>query len=523
MKLASPLNIELAELIREMRFSEPLPDHITTECNFVAYRRNEVRITDNSVFCPFFADNQRSSEEQNFLQQAHDTLTVTIQIFDLITAKYGSSHYPHIDQALTKLRPAENEFTRLASLDQPMLTAALVSDPLAPQTIHFGYHLLPGQEQHDQDVYEAICDFFLIAYLPYGSYIPISSKEGTSPAALKQKNGLQLFPNSKQIDQASYFCIAQIVGNAMNGGIKYATLERAKNQYKESGRKAQFVSPGKNSDYTLELDPVALDINSAAEFAKQLMKIKDAKVLQTFWALWKYANDQDSHIFRNVPISKVMKIVLKPHEKANFTKKARQEFTKGINYLAAISISVYLKAHETNKRGKKKPVLVENKNVHLLDIQAQYALKKEFQHLPEKDLTKEHYDRSVINKFSGELLPGNKRLFADRANVYSSKLLQLNANKDRQAVVLGFILQTRFNQLADKEKSVRMQRGYLIEQCEYQKSDKAKPAVATKYLKKVLDKLQLSGIISHYENLTNNSADEVRIYPPVQPSKITTS
>lgn len=72
----------------------------------------------------------------------------------------------------------------------------------------------------------------------------------------------------------------------------------------------------------------------------------------------------------------------------------------------------------------------------------------------------------------------------------------------------------RFNQMQFKEK-LCWERGYMIELCDYQKTDAQKASIATQYLKNTLDKLIKSGIILKYEGLTNQNAQKVSIYPPI--------
>ncbi|RZM20381.1 MAG: hypothetical protein EOO88_36345 [Pedobacter sp.] len=167
------------------------------------------------------------------------------------------------------------------------------------------------------------------------------------------------------------------------------------------------------------------------------------------------------------------------------------------------------------KTNKRKIVLQEESGVRLFRMKAEYSVKKEFQSIPKESLMQDiHFDRTVINHFSGEILPGNQKLFGQRGAVYFDTLLQFDANKDSKAILMGFAVQTRFNQMPDKEQFIEMDRASLIELCDYQKTNQTKPSKATKQLANNFDKLIKAGIISKYSGLTNNDEVRVQICPP---------
>lgn len=350
----------------------------------------------------------------------------------------------------------------------------------------------------------------------------VGSSEGSESETATKAN--RLFPNSKDLDLKIQWAMPQFLANNINRGIKAINREEAKDQYEKSGtdlrgrdKKAAFKIQNKKSETETEFifDQEKAAIKSADQFADQLIKMKDANVLQVFFSLMKKINMNDTPVFHNVPISEIMEIVLKPSGNCKFNTAQRRAFSDGLEYLATVAINLSIIGERVNKKtGKSKPVLREERGVKLFRIVPEYSVKKEFQSIP-KDLLKDmHFDKTVITRFSGEILPGNARFFGERGSVYFDSLLHLDANKDSKAFVLGFALQTRFNQL--KQKATEMDRGYLVDLCDYQKTDKTKPSKATKQLVNCLEKLKSVGIISKYEGLTNKNEDVVRIYPPRQ-------
>ncbi|GAB3983186.1 hypothetical protein GCM10028806_56130 [Spirosoma terrae] len=334
---------------------------------------------------------------------------------------------------------------------------------------------------------------------------------------------LRLFPNSNEIDPSKQYGVPKYIADGLNRVIKSMSNNAILTQY-EQGNFAKtrnnpsykVPSANKRAETEIVFDRERVTIAGAKQFAERLLKIKDAKVLQTFFALMKYANIKDTSRFIDVPISEVMEIVLKSTGDCKFNSAQRREFSEIVEYLSTISMNLNYIGEEVNKKtGKSKPVLQEEKGVKLFRMIATYSVKKPFQSLSKEELKEEHFDKTVITKFSGEILPNHGHLFTTRASIYFDSLLKLDANKDAKAVLLGFLIQTRFNQLSDKEKCIELDRAYLVQQCEYERTDNTKPSKATKQIANALDKLLKGGIISKYVGLTNNNADKVRIYPPL--------
>lgn len=332
----------------------------------------------------------------------------------------------------------------------------------------------------------------------------------------------RLFSNSKDM-AGNEFGMPKLIVDHLSKGVRSANHNVAISQFAGNSRAhttAVYQIQGKrneDSDTELVFDKKALAINTAEQFANQLLKVKDAKVLQTFFALWKWANIQDSAVFRNVPISEIMELVLHARGANKFNTEQRRSFSEILKYLDSISINVRARVTERNpKNGKEKQVLQEERGVKLFRLIATYSVKREYQSLAKEDLLDDHFDQSVITKITGELLPGHQHLFGGRGSIYFDSLLQLDGNKDSKAILLGFTIQTRFNQNQDKEKCIELDRGYLIDLCDYAKTNQVNPSKATSQIANSLNKLKNAGIIEAYSGLTNNDTDRVRITPPKQ-------
>lgn len=511
MKSQTVSRSELTDLIEQVTFNEPTTITVAGQYNFVAYPTDDASVNSDPMRHLFFQHNREQAKNQKFLDHARYLLDLSIDTFELTLNKRGRDNYPNIEKALGKLRIAKEEFAYLTSLDTPLADAVPIPDEAT--NLYFGYDIVEGKQNRQPQIYSAICDFFLLVYIPYGSWVPADINTENTDTGPGTKKANVLFANSKDIDTSKAFGIPKSLSDGLSRVIRNANRESAETQYRSSNRTSTFRTGGvRNTE--LNVDALALGIKAADQFAVQLMRIKDAKILQTFCALWKYANVQDSFQFRDVPVSEVMEIVLKKNEKTNFSVDDRRHFTQALQYLAALTITLQIQTERSNKKGKKQTVLQEEKGVKLFRLISEYALKKQYQKLPKDQLTDDHFDKTVITKFSGELLPDYNRNFNGRSNIYYDALLKMDANKDQKAVVLGFALQTRFNQLQNKDKPVLMERGYLIELCDYQKTDQAKTAIGTKLLRNVLNKLKDNGLTGRYENLTNTNSDKVVIYPP---------
>lgn len=334
----------------------------------------------------------------------------------------------------------------------------------------------------------------------------------------------RLYSNSKTIDSTN-FGINMFLSDNYVRGIRGANPAAAQQQFDRNNpdlhprvkSNAAFRVRNKSkaqSETEFVFDQAKFAIRTAEEFANRLMDFRDAKVLQTFCALMKLANIQDSPVYRKVPLSELMQIVLKPSGSNKFNKEQRADFTRVLHRLSDVSISVYAIGQEVDKKtGKKsKAIMKEERGVKVFRMVAEYSVKKQYQGLAKEELRAEHFDQAVIERFSGEILPGNAHMFQQPARIYPDSLLHMNANTDAKAILLGFVIQTRFSQ--SPETPLEWDRPYLIDLCDYHKTNSTKPSQATKQLVNNLDKLKKLGIIARYSGLTDGNQGKIKIYPP---------
>ncbi|RZM23497.1 MAG: hypothetical protein EOO88_25975, partial [Pedobacter sp.] len=227
------LATELAQLIGQL-FHDAPEYTPTPEYKFIAYRRGSGQtISGSEQDIPYFTTNQQESEKQNFLQKARQSLATCIQFFNSITPEASVARYPGIHQALATLKRVEPEFDRLASLDQVAYTDDPVLEPWEPRPVYFGYGLLPGQEQHDSAVFEALCDFFIITLQPY-LYSPLPLKEGGTDRETSKDPPTRrgLFPNSNSINLTSQFGMPKFIADNINRVIRQANSQQAIQQFR---------------------------------------------------------------------------------------------------------------------------------------------------------------------------------------------------------------------------------------------------------------------------------------------------
>jgi len=294
----------------------------------------------------------------------------------------------------------------------------------------------------------------------------------------------QMFSNPIDTDNA--FGITRNFTDNYKGLLDEITPDTASSQYDH--RKTFKAKNKAGKELALRVSDPLNKIQNADQFYNALAKIKDAKVLQTLLSLWNYSNKQGKFLFNGTRLSNIMRTVLKGDKRGYFTQEQKREFTRAIHILRDFEIYLDQTITETDDRGKKKK-MTKRDFYRLIDlIGAVYAKKKDGS-----------TDDSVIVKVYGELLPRlNKGIM--RGRLYSRGLLELDANKDANAILLGFKLLTRFDQLRQAKKGskdiipddklfIEVDRKNLIEWAGYQQTDNQSHWLANKYLKKTLDKL----------------------------------
>lgn len=341
-------------------------------------------------------------------------------------------------------------------------------------------------------------------------WLPVSDKQPS------------LFNNP--IDTNRGFGIARKFTDTLNQLTSEITPETAKESYKYNNK----TFKDKTGDLALRVIDDAGEIQTAEQFYTALARIKSGKVLQTLLALWNYANQRGNFVFNGVRLSKVMQTVLKKTG-GYFTQPQKRDFTEAIQRLRDFEIYLDETITDTDERGRKKPV-VKRDFYKLIDlVGATYAKRvKDFKD-PETDrvvFKKGEADESVIIKLYGELLPRfNKGIMQGR--LYSRGLLELDANKDERAILLGFKLLTRFDQrrnwrprskrygVADDNLFIKTDRKTLIAWADYTKTDLEDKWTANQQLMKTLNKLIEIKCLQSYQprELTTNDDLQITLYP----------
>jgi len=335
----------------------------------------------------------------------------------------------------------------------------------------------------------------------------------------------KLFNND--IDNEQAFGISRTLVDNLSRLQQAITPKEVQEDYKYNGKTFTVKSEKNKKALALRIIDDKKEIQTAEQFYKRLARIKDAKVMQTFLALWNYANQQGSFIFSGTRLSKVMQTVLKLPKDGYFTQPQKKEFTEAIHYFRDCEIWLDQTITDTNEKGRKQQV-IERSFYKMIDLEkATYAKRKKDLINPETGkviFKKGTADNNVILKLYGELLPRfNKGIM--RGRLYSKGLLELDANKDKRAIFLGFKLLTRFDQLrmgrkgqdniSDDNLCIKTDRKTLIEWAGYEQTDEMHKGVANKQLIKTLDKLKTANILRDYkpQTLTTNDDLKITLYP----------
>jgi len=332
---------------------------------------------------------------------------------------------------------------------------------------------------------------------------------------------VKLFSNSKSISDEA-FGISRVFPDKLNQIISELNQENASESFKNS--KTTFKT--KNNSTALRITGTNEQIETAEQFYKALEKIKSGKVLQTLFALWSYSSDVGSFVFRDVKLTKIMGKVLNSKD-GTFNQPQRKEFTEAIQKLRDFEIFLDQTITEKDERGRKKQ-FVKRDFHRIIEISSAVYSKRKNDVVDEDTgdiiFRKGEADDSVILKLNGELLPNlNKGIM--RGRLYSKGLLKLDANKDEKAILLGFKLSTRFDQLRQGARGqdlvnednlfIKTTRKNLIEWAGYNKTDNWDKWSANRHLKNTLDKLIEAKLIKSYKekDFSTNDNEIITILP----------
>lgn len=300
------------------------------------------------------------------------------------------------------------------------------------------------------------------------------------------------------------------------------TPETARESFKYNSNTKTFKGKG---DLALRVIDGKQEIQTAEQFYNALATIKSGKVLQTLLALWAYGNKQGSFFFNGTRLSKVMQTILKT--KSYFTQPQKRDFTEAIQKLRDFEIYLDQTITDTDEKGRRQKV-IKRDFYKLIELKGATYAKRKQDLIDEKTgaviAKKGQADESVVIKLYGELLPSfNKGIM--RGRLYSRGLLELDANKDERAILLGFKLLTRIDQLrqgakgkdkwSDDSLYIKLDRKTLIEWADYQQTDEVNKGVANQHLIKTLNKLVEIKCLRDYEPKILTTKDDLKItlYP----------
>ena len=339
-------------------------------------------------------------------------------------------------------------------------------------------------------------------------------KEIKKPAEQKT-----FFNNAIDTEQA--FGISRKFADNLKKLTEQITPETASESFKYNAK----TFKNKTGDLALRVIDDKQEIKTAEQFYNALAKIKSGKVLQTLLALWAYGNKQGSFFFNGTRLSKVMQTILKT--KSYFTQPQKRDFTEAIQKLRDFEIYLDQTITDTDEKGRRQKV-IKRDFYKLIELKGATYAKRKQDLIDEKTgaviAKKGEADESVVIKLYGELLPRfNKGIM--RGRLYGRGLLELDANKDERAILLGFKLLTRFDQLrqgtkgrdrvSDNNLYIKLDRKTLIEWADYVKTDLEDKWVANQYLIKTLNKLVEINCLRDYEpkKLTTDDALKITLYP----------
>lgn len=291
------------------------------------------------------------------------------------------------------------------------------------------------------------------------------------------------------------------------------SLEAIKRDYKYNPSNT-FITGKDKSRLALRVIDTQQQITTAEDLHKALLKIKSGKTLQTLLALWAFSNQQGDFRFNGTRLSEIMETVLKKPASGYFNQKEKRDFTAVIHILRDLEIWLDENVQELDDKGRKKD-MVRRDYYRLVDIRgAVYAKDKDGK-----------VDDSVIVKLYGELLPNfNKGIM--RGRLYSRGLLWLDANKDERAILLGYKLQTRIDQIrqgrngsnnavVEERLYIDTTRKQLVEWGDYAKTDLINPTEANKQLANTLNKLVEVRVLRDYtpKKITTDNSLRIRLWP----------
>lgn len=331
-----------------------------------------------------------------------------------------------------------------------------------------------------------------------------------------------LYPNSSHIEMTVHFPINRMFADRITATMKQITNKIEVAQHYNPSRKStkiecgtakydvisekgdKIVAKGKPRIIELSLDDPHVRLRTFEAFYEHILKIRDAKVIKIVCALFDFCADQNTWYLRDISLNDFMKRILAEPKSGYFNKKEKQSVSDILLFLSQLTVEMDTEI----SFGKTKRI--QSNRYRVLDIDvAQYGKTREGE-----------VDRTIIVRFHAELLPKfNKGTFP--ARLYGRGILNMDANHDRNCILLSFYLQTRLSQINQNKRAnerlapCRMQRGELIEYLELEKTNRSNPHVANDVIKRILDKIIQQGQISNYDPkpLPLSDIDFINFYP----------
>jgi hypothetical protein len=327
---------------------------------------------------------------------------------------------------------------------------------------------------------------------------------------------MTLFPNPIP---SNFFGVVRGLADNFNRALHNIDREQAKQSYKTRGREYKI-----SESEAIRITDTG--IKDADQFAERLMQLKDAKIVKTLLTLNAFANEQGSFLFKGVRLSALMELANLKKPKAGYTQKQREQFSEAINFLKDLEITLEYDIKDKDEKGK----IVEDRRRDYFKILTLYGTthSKHTKDIIDKKTGAVIYkrgeaDTKIIKRLTCELLPRlNKSLI--RGRLMPKAFLTLDAGRDERAILLGYKLAVRFDQLRgvgkrkqkdNSEIVITIDRDKLIEWADYTLTDADNKSRASHLLQNTLKKLIEADIISRYipETISTIDGQQISIYP----------
>lgn len=269
----------------------------------------------------------------------------------------------------------------------------------------------------------------------------------TDPTA-RRPGQLSLFPND--IPEGRFGIVAPFA-DRFKRLTDDITEESARADYEASSRAGRgLIFRGQErNDWALQHTGEGID--GPAQAYREIERLRSPAVVKGVLTLWNSANERGTFEFRGTRLSHIMRAGgYAPTSTGQYTQAQKREFTSTLYALERWRFYIDRDVRDTDDDGREQD-MVERRFFSILAIER--AL-----HAKRRDGTA---DESVIVRLWGELLPRlNKAL--ERGRSYPKTLLRLDAGRDGAALLLGFKLSTRIDQLRQSDRAEPLTLSYEL-------------------------------------------------------------